>query len=431
MMGSGNDRELARTAIALRSTAVLAAIVLLTAGCVRYGPPAPVEDRSHASSIGRSAPGVRPSAEAPGTRGGEPVIAAAPRGAITSAPLEGPPLSPTPSSNAARSQEPAGPSSASSAPLRDPTPPGAAEITVQVAPGQTLYAIARAYNVPIRALIELNELDPPYALRSGQTIRVPNLPTHVVAEGETLSSVSRQYGVGVRALAETNHIGPPYRIVPGSRLLIPRADGATPAVATASLTPTPHVLRLPPGMVDTPSPQPAPPASSPAHVLRLPPGMVDTPPAPSAEPVPASLPVAPAAPSRGTSPGRGFMWPVQGEIASTFGSKPGGTQNDGVNIIARRGTAVHAADDGVVVYAGNELRGYGNLLLIRHANGWMTAYAHNDELLVGRGARVKRGQTIAKVGGTGGVSSPQLHFELRQGGRPVDPMSVMGPMGPS
>jgi murein DD-endopeptidase MepM/ murein hydrolase activator NlpD len=122
---------------------------------------------------------------------------------------------------------------------------------------------------------------------------------------------------------------------------------------------------------------------------------------------------------------------VQGEIASGFGPKAGGTQNDGVNIVARRGTAVHAAADGVVVYAGNELRGYGNLLLVRHAGGWMTAYAHNDELLVGRGAKVKRGQVIAKVGGTGGVSSPQLHFELRQGGRPVDPLQVMGPMGRS
>ena len=89
---------------------------------------------------------------------------------------------------------------------------------------------------------------------------------------------------------------------------------------------------------------------------------------------------------------------------------------------------MRAAEDGVVVYAGNELRGYGNLLLIRHTNGWMTAYAHNDELLVGRGASVKRGQIIAKVGGTGGVSSPQLHFEIRVKGRPVDPMQIMGPM---
>ena len=436
MMESANDRALTRTAIALRSTAVLAAIVL-TAGCMRNGPPAPVDDRSRASSIGRSAPSGRP-ATAPSARSADPVtVASSPRGAITSAPLDGPPSQPLPSQPQSQVQAQALPPST---PVAQPQPParsGAAEISVQVAPGQTLYAIARTYNVPIRALIELNELDPPYALRTGQTIRVPNLPTHLVAEGETLSSVSRQYGVGVRALAETNRIEPPYRIVPGSRLLIPRAEGATPAVATASLTPTPHFLQLPPGMVDTPAPAPEPraPTSPSDHVLRLPPGMENAVPreteAAPAEPVPASLPATPSIPRKGLPSARGFLWPVQGEIASPFGPKAGGTQNDGVNIIARRGTAVHAAEDGVVVYAGNELRGYGNLLLIRHANGWMTAYAHNDELMVGRGANVKRGQTIAKVGGTGGVSSPQLHFELRQGGRPVDPMSVMGPIGRS
>jgi murein DD-endopeptidase MepM/ murein hydrolase activator NlpD len=425
MMESGNDRELTRTAIALRTTAVLAAI-FLTAGCMRSGPPAPVEDRSHASTFSRTAPPA-PTVES------APSVAPAPRGSITSAPLDAPSAPPrsTPQSEALPPPQ----SQAAPAPAVDAqqvaAPASAAEIEVKVAPGQTLYAIARAYNVPVRALIELNNLDPPYALRKGQTIRVPNLPTHVVTEGETLSSVARQYNVGVRALAETNRIGPPYRIVPGSRLLIPRAEGATPAVATATLTPAPHVLQLPPGMVDTPA-APAPPAptaqaSPPTHVLQLPPGMVDV---PAAEPVPASLPVTPPVPKAAPG-GRGFLWPVQGEIASPFGSKPGGTQNDGVNIVARRGTAVHAAADGVVVYAGNELRGYGNLLLIRHADGWMSAYAHNDELLVSRGSHVKRGQVIAKVGGTGGVSSPQLHFELRHGGRPVDPMSVMGPMGPS
>jgi murein DD-endopeptidase MepM/ murein hydrolase activator NlpD len=424
MMESGNNRELTRTAIALRTTAVLA-VIFLTAGCMRSGPPAPVEDRSHASTFSRSAPNTRPA---------EPTttVAPAPRGSITSAPLDAPSAAPrsAPQSEALPPpQSQAAPSPAAAVP-QGPAPAGAAEIEVKVAPGQTLYALARAYNVPVRALIELNNLDPPYALRTGQTIRVPNLPTHVVAEGETLSSVARQYNVGVRALAETNHIGPPYRIVPGSRLLIPRAEGATPAVATATLTPAPHVLQLPPGMVDStaPSPAPAAPTTSSAHVLQLPPGMVD---APASEPVPASLPVTPPVPRNAAPGGRGFLWPLHGEIASPFGSKPGGTQNDGVNIVARRGTAVHAAADGVVVYAGNELRGYGNLLLIRHADGWMSAYAHNDELLVGRGAHVKRGQVIAKVGGTGGVSSPQLHFELRHGGRPVDPMSVMGPMGPS
>jgi murein DD-endopeptidase MepM/ murein hydrolase activator NlpD len=116
-----------------------------------------------------------------------------------------------------------------------------------------------------------------------------------------------------------------------------------------------------------------------------------------------------------------FQWPVQGHIVSDFGPKPGGLHNDGINIAAARGTPVQAAENGVVVYAGNELRGFGNLLLVRHADGWVTAYGHCDQLLVRRGQQVRRGQTIAKVGSTGNVRSPQLHFEVRRGTRPVNP----------
>ena len=87
-----------------------------------------------------------------------------------------------------------------------------------------------------------------------------------------------------------------------------------------------------------------------------------------------------------------------------------------------------AAGDGVVVYAGNEIRGFGNLVLIKHEKGWVTAYAHNDRLLVRRGQHVKRGQPIAKAGSSGGVASPQLHFEVRKGSRAVDPVKYLGPL---
>src|SRR6185369_5258016 len=116
-----------------------------------------------------------------------------------------------------------------------------------------------------------------------------------------------------------------------------------------------------------------------------------------------------------------FLWPVNGKIISPFGPKDGGLHNDGINIAAPLGTPVHAADSGVVVYAGNELRGFGNLLLVRHADGWVSAYAHCDALLVKRGDQVKRGQVIARVGQTGAVRTPQLHFEVRRGTRPVNP----------
>jgi len=116
-----------------------------------------------------------------------------------------------------------------------------------------------------------------------------------------------------------------------------------------------------------------------------------------------------------------FLWPVKGPVISEYGGKPDGSQNDGVNISAAKGTPVIAADNGVVAYVGNELRSYGNLLLVRHANGLVTAYAHLDTTLVQRGAKVKRGQKIGTVGASGKVSAPQIHFEVRRGSQAVDP----------
>ncbi|HEY9213477.1 MAG TPA: M23 family metallopeptidase, partial [Ancylobacter sp.] len=118
-----------------------------------------------------------------------------------------------------------------------------------------------------------------------------------------------------------------------------------------------------------------------------------------------------------------FRWPVRGRVISGFGPKPGGQQNEGINVSVPEGTSVKAAEDGVVAYAGSELKGYGNLVLIKHSDGWVTAYAHNSELDVKKGDTVKRGQIIAKAGQTGSVTSPQVHFEIRKGSQPVDPSS--------
>jgi len=127
-----------------------------------------------------------------------------------------------------------------------------------------------------------------------------------------------------------------------------------------------------------------------------------------------------------TRPAGRFAWPLRGKILSGFGSKGEGLHNDGINILAKAGTPVQAAETGVVAYAGNELRGFGNLLLIKHSGGWVTAYAHNQALLVRRGETVRRGQVIARVGATGNVVSPQLHFEIRKGQVAVNPIRYMG-----
>jgi murein DD-endopeptidase MepM/ murein hydrolase activator NlpD len=139
-------------------------------------------------------------------------------------------------------------------------------------------------------------------------------------------------------------------------------------------------------------------------------------------------PVAEAAaikPSEATGALPTFRWPVRGKVITSYGAKTNGKSNDGINLAVPEGTPVKAAEDGVVAYSGNELKGYGNLVLVRHSNGYVTAYAHASELLVKRGDTIKRGQIIAKSGQSGEVGSPQLHFEIRKGSSPVDPLQFL------
>ena len=149
-------------------------------------------------------------------------------------------------------------------------------------------------------------------------------------------------------------------------------------------------------------------------------------PTPSTPVMAAKRPTAPTAVPRPPPASGGFVWPVKGKVVSAFGAKSKGLHNDGINISAQRGTPVRAAENGVVAYAGNELRGFGNMLLIKHAGGWITAYAHNEKLLVARGDEVRRGQIVARVGSSGSVTRPQLHFELRKGKQAVDPLKYLG-----
>jgi murein DD-endopeptidase MepM/ murein hydrolase activator NlpD len=141
---------------------------------------------------------------------------------------------------------------------------------------------------------------------------------------------------------------------------------------------------------------------------------------PAVKPIPQQTSGLDAAPVMG-----GMRWPVKGKIISEYGAKPNGLKNEGINIAVPEGTGVRAAESGVVAYAGNELKGYGNLVLIRHEGGWVTAYAHAKELFVKRGDIVRRGEVIAKAGQTGSVSSPQLHFEVRKGATAMDPLKFL------
>ena len=267
--------------------------------------------------------------------------------------------------------------------------------TVVVRKGDSLYKISRRYNAQLRDLIEINGVRPPYYIFAGQRIRLPYQQFHIVAKGETLYGVSRRYGIDMATLVRVNKIAPPFRISAGNRIRLPSAPRKTPhpvkSAVRAARTKAP---------IDVPTPNRTQRNRTPSQVMltRLPP--------------------------RSSSR---FLWPVLGRVIVGFGPRAGGLHNDGINILARQGAAVRSAENGVVAYSGNELRGFGNLLLVKHKGGWMSAYAHNARLLVKAGQKVRRGQTIARVGTTGSVLRPQLHFELRRGVRVVNPMKHLQP----
>ncbi len=329
-----------------------------------------------------------------------------------------------------------------------PAAPAPHPDTIVVGAGETLYGVARRYDVPIRSLIEANNLQPPFRLLKGQRLVVPQVRTYTLQPGETLNAVSRRFGVDVSTLAATNHLAPPYPVHAGEVLILPApvqsASASAPAPVDGSATveqsqtPAPAPLIVAQPLVPPPAkPEPVPPQSAgvapPQAVAPSPLPAAPAPPA-AQQQVAALPPIVPPStvppPGPHAEPphtGLGFQWPVRGAMVVGYGPGASGTQNDGINIAATRGTAVAAANDGVVAYAGNELRGFGNLILIKHAGGWTTAYAHCETLRVKRGDRVKRGQIIATVGQTGTVTEPQLHFEIRQGAHALDPTSYLPP----
>ncbi|MEO8559570.1 MAG: M23 family metallopeptidase, partial [Rhodospirillales bacterium] len=263
----------------------------------------------------------------------------------------------------------------------------------------------------------------------------PNQPAiYVVASGDTIDGIGRRFNVPPQTIIERNSLRPPYRIVPGQWLELPGRGGSygdSGSVADNGDRNAPggnappgkpaavqvQQLAPPPGS-SAPTPPPPPSNSTTQNApttIGAGPGNKPTVTAP-----PPSQPVAPP-PQITTNTASKFAWPLRGQIVLGFGAHPGGVQNDGINIAAAKGTPVKAAEGGSVLYSGDEVKGFGKLVLIGHADGYVTAYANNDELLVAKGQRVAKGAVIAKVGQTGNVTSPQLHFEIRQKNKPVDP----------
>ena len=324
--------------------------------------------------------------------------------------------------------------------------------TVRVCPGDSLIALSYRYDVTVRGLMLANGLSDD-RIFAGQILTLPQEFVHAVAPGETVTSIVRRYRVSDSALIAANEMRPPYTIFPEQRLAIPSDRAGT------ALRPT--VREVPPDTVGEPPPSEIGPSSPPIAVVTpkvalettaVPTTVATEPQAGAVTPGPlprqrpmagkpqqhagssssAQSPTSPAptvqAESQSQKPDTptraqdaAFLIPVQGRIVSDYGPKSGGLHNDGINIAAPRGTPIVATADGDVAYAGDGLPGFGNLILIRHAGGWTSAYAHADSVSVKRGDKVKRGERIGSVGSTGSVTKPQLHFELRKHDRAIDP----------
>ena len=324
-------------------------------------------------------------------------------------------------------------------------PAGGTKIIVGTS--DTLDVLAKRYHVTPQAILAANGYKGPRALSPGQQLIIPHpgataaapapamapvaaAPAakpvaavaappsmHFVNRGDTLASIARKNHISAAELARANGLDPSAKLKLGTKLTVPGAKTAAvaaPVAAPVGAAPVAGTLQ-PVAAAPAPATKMAA-VAAPVQSARL---------AQATANVEEKAVEAPAKAAETTSALPTFRWPVRGKVVTTYGAKTNGKSNDGINLAVPEGTPVKAAEDGVVAYSGNELKGYGNLVLVRHSNGYVTAYAHASELLVKRGDTIKRGQVIAKSGQSGEVASPQLHFEIRKGSSPVDPLQFL------
>lgn len=305
-----------------------------------------------------------------------------------------------------------------------------------VAIGDSVYALAERYRLDMRDIITVNNLNAPYTLEPGQHLLLPPPREYKVRAGDSLYTVSRLFGVSITDIARLNNLRTPYTVMAGSTLRIPataveetvtRQHVAMKGAASADVIERETLAPInPPARPGAVTAEALPPPSSSTQVAKASPSSASIP-APDVRPAnQASKKLAAKVPE--TVPPRAsskFLRPVDGKVISSYGAKAGGLHNDGINIQAAKGAPVKAAENGVVVYASNEMKGYGNMVLIRHADRWMTAYSHMDSISIKRGDTVKRGQAIGTVGMTGSVDTPQLHFEIRRGVQALNPEAYL------
>ena len=275
------------------------------------------------------------------------------------------------------------------APLRQQAQDVPPDGIIQVNAGDTIYTIANRYQVTPRRIILTNAIAPPYDLSGIQTLSVPKPRGHAVAEDDTLDAISSRYKVSKTDLISLNNLIPPYQLNVGMRISIPRkidyslldgidANSANTADAGATSSSSGNTAVIPKSSLTSKA-------------------------------------------VSYSNAGISFAWPVNGNIILPYGISAHGVHNDGVNIAAAIGTEVRASQAGEVAFVGAGLKAFGNLVLIKHRDGWITAYAHMNNVRVSEGEQLDRGQVIGGVGQTGRVDSPQLHFEIRKQRTPINP----------
>ncbi len=360
------------------------------------------------------------------------------------------PAPPAPLSNTGNQHQGAVAAANSLSPMSPVAPSGE---QIEVRPGDTLFGLSKRHSVSVAELMSTNRLSGP-ALKPGQKLTLPSghsgsnpsppstaaaapvasepvtvaavqapldwTGSYTVKSGDSLYALARVNKVKLDDLQRFNGITDVRKVKPGMVLKMPGSGSNSSETTTVSVTPPTSIAdtkladNTTSAATDTTTV-----TSSPAAAPAIPKVI-------NAALAEKSALAATSVMTDASPAASGKMrWPVQGKIISSFGPRSDGTHNDGVNLAVPMGTDVHAAEEGTVAYAGSELKGYGNLVLIRHENGWVTAYAHSEELLVKRGDRVKRGQIIAKAGKSGSVDQPQVHFEVRQGQKPMDPAPYM------
>jgi murein DD-endopeptidase MepM/ murein hydrolase activator NlpD len=250
-----------------------------------------------------------------------------------------------------------------------------------VASGDTVWNISNRYEVSMQDIVTVNRLKSPYVLALGQRITMPPPRVYKVRKGDSLYTISRTFDVSQTNLARINKLKSPFTIHEGQKLNLPVAGNKKTVhrVANTNKLATDKITKKP----------------ARKKTIAIKKGKTN------------------------------FIWPVNGPIISSYGTKENGLHNDGVNIKAQRGDKVISSEKGTVVYAGNGIEGFGNLVLVRHANRWMTAYAHLEKIGVKKGQEIKQGNLIGLVGSSGSVSSPQLHFEMRKGTKALNPIKYL------